>query len=119
MLDYIYKYSYSGELQEKQHIDDVELILFNNKIPYKLEKTDTGTKVYVSLMHEEVGRDIVENLKNDNLIYRKVINMEEDEMPRRRNTIKRFEYRSIMMILFLLIFIVLFMRSLLLLNIMN
>jgi len=119
MLDYIYKYSCSGELYEKQHIDDVELILFNNKIPYKLEKTDTGTKVYVSLMHEEVGRMIVENLKSDNLIYKKVINFREDDKPRKRNAIKKFEYRRIIMVLFLLIFIVLFMRSLLLLNIMN
>lgn len=119
MLDYIYKYSLSGELYEERHIEDVELILFNNNIPYKLEKTNESTKVYVALIHEEVGRDIVENLKNDNLIYRKVINLEDEIRPRRRKTIKKFEYRRIMMILFLLIFIVLFMRSLLLLNIMN
>ncbi|MGB3367124.1 MAG: hypothetical protein WBA54_06530 [Acidaminobacteraceae bacterium] len=119
MLGYIYKYSYSGELYEKQHIDDIELILFNNRIPYKLEKTDKGLKVYVSLMHEEVGRVIVENLKSDNLIYRKAINYEDYNTPRRRNIIKKFEYRKVMIILFLLIFIVLFMRSLLLLNIMN
>lgn len=119
MLDYIYKYSYSGDLYEKEHIEDVELILFNNKIPYKLEEIDGVVKVYVALIHEDVGRDVVENLKNNNLIYRKVINFEEDERPRRRRVIKRFEYRRIMMILFLLIFIVLFMRSLLLLNIMN
>lgn len=118
-MDYIYKYSYSGEIHDKSKIKDIELILFNNNIPYKIEKNDMGVKVYVALIHEELGRDIVENLNNDNLIYKKVIDYDSEYNVRKRRVIKKFEYRRVMMILFLLIFILLFMRSLILLDIMN
>lgn len=119
MLEFIYKYAYCGKLTEKSKIDDIELILFNNKIPYKLERMEHETEVYVALIHEQLGKDILESLNNDNLIYKKAIDLGHQSRPRRRNVVKKFEYRKVMMILFLLMFVVLFMRSLLLLNILN
>lgn len=111
VLDYIYKYSYSGDITDKKKQEDIEIILFNNRIPYKLVKDGEKLKVYVGMIHEEIGKTIVENLNSDNLIYQKAIELEdhlEDSKPRRR---RYMDFRVYMMIFFLLVIMLMFLRA--------
>lgn len=111
VLDYIYKYSYCGDITDKQKQKDVEIILFNNRIPYKLVRDGDKIKVFVGLIYDEIGKTIVENLNKDNLIYQKAVELEdhlEDTKPRRR---KYMDFRVYMMIFFLLVILLMFLRA--------
>ena len=114
MLEEISKFELLGILLNDKEKEDFELIMYNNKIPYKIN----GNKLYIASKYKELGDVIFKNYREKNLIFKKNVDV---SFTKKREKIRkkhvRRSYRQYYLILLLLGLILLFYRSLDLLNI--
>ncbi|BEP27977.1 hypothetical protein [Helicovermis profundi] len=116
MLEEISKYEFIGILKNDKEKKDIEFIMYNHNIPYKIgeEKAD----LYVAYKYKELGNIIFENYRKNNLIFKKTVDVsfiKKREQQRYKH--KKKSYRQYFFLLLLLGLILLFYRSLSLLNI--
>lgn len=111
MFEEISKYIKIGNISNSIEKKDLEMIFYNNRIPYKINEDD---EIFIAYKYEELGGIILKNYRDKNLIFKKNIdrsfvapyNLNSEKKPMKKN------YREYFLILLLIGLIILFYKSL-------